>query len=171
MHMGERPVTQKITTTLMFVGKQAGRAEEAIKHYVSIFKNASIGGVMRYGKGEEPDKEGTLKHAGFELEGEEFAAMDSALDHKFSFNEAISLLVSCEDQKEIDYYWNKLTAGGEEGVCGWLKDRFGFSWQVTPKVLDRMLLDPDKARASRVMLAFLKMKKLDIAKLKEAYEG
>jgi predicted 3-demethylubiquinone-9 3-methyltransferase (glyoxalase superfamily) len=127
---------------------------------------------MRYGKGMEPDKEGTIQHAGFTLEGQEFAAMDSARGHNFTFNEAISLMVDCGDQKEIDYYWGKLLAdGGQESVCGWLKDRFGVSWQVAPSVLSEMLKDPDKSKVERVTNAFLKMKKLDIAELKKAFEG
>ncbi len=171
--MGDRPVTQKIIPTLMYVGATAGRAEEAINYYASVFRNSKVGDILRYGKGEEPDQERTIKHAAFALEGQEFAAMDSAYEHKFGFNEAVSLVVRCESQAEIDYYWDKLIVGGDPQaqVCGWLKDKFGVSWQVTPIVLEEMLHDPDKEKVERVTDAFLKMKKFDIAELKKAFEG
>jgi len=173
MAMGDRNITQKITPTLMFVGDVSGRAEEAIKFYASVFRNARIGDILRYGKGEKPDKEGTIRHAAFTLEGQEFAAMDSAHKHEFSFTEAISLLVRCETQAEIDHYWYKLIEGGDPKAqqCGWLKDRFGLSWQVTPANLEEMLQDRDKEKVERVTTAFLKMKKFDISELKRAFEG
>ncbi len=172
MFMSDRKMKQKITPTLMFVGEQCGKAEAAINFYTSVFNNAEIGDILRYGKGEEPDKEGTIKHAAFTIENQEFAAMDSAREHNFTFNEAISLMVECETQKEIDSYWEKLTAdGGQESMCGWLKDKFGVSWQVSPTVLGEMLRDPDKEKVERVTDAFLKMKKFDIGELKKAYEG
>jgi predicted 3-demethylubiquinone-9 3-methyltransferase (glyoxalase superfamily) len=173
MAMGDRPVGQKIIPTLMYVGKVCGRAEEAINFYASVFGNSRVGDILRYGKGEEPDKEGTVKHAGFIIEGQEFAAMDSAHEHKFTFNEAVSLLVRCESQDEIDRYWDKLIEGGDPKaqVCGWLKDKFGVSWQVTPTILEKMLQDPDKTNVERVTEAFLKMKKFDIEELKKAYQG
>jgi len=170
MYTGGTETRQRITPTLMFVGPQSGRAEEAINLYTSIFTDSGIGGILRYGRGEEPDAEGTIKHVAFTLSGQEFAAMDSARPHAFTFNEAISLMVECETQREIDYYWDKLTSdGGEEGVCGWLKDRFGVSWQVTPIILDEMLRGHDAEKVERVTNAFLKMKKFDIMKLKNAY--
>ncbi len=163
---------QKIIPTLMFVGNVCGRAEEAIKFYASLFNNSKMGdNAMRYGKGEEPDKEGTIKHAGFTLEGQEFAAMDSAHTHNFNFNEAVSLMVHCDTQKEIDHYWNKLSAVKESEQCGWLKDRFGVSWQIVPNIMDKMMGSKDKEKIERVTQAFLKMKKFDIKKLEEAYEG
>jgi predicted 3-demethylubiquinone-9 3-methyltransferase (glyoxalase superfamily) len=172
MFMGDRKINQKITPTLMFVGEQCGKAETAINFYTSVFKNAEIGNILRYDRGEEPDKEGTVKHADFNLENLGFAAMDSARAHNFTFNEAISFMVECKTQKEIDYYWKKLTADrGQESMCGWLKDRFGVSWQVTPTVLRDMLRDPDKKKVERVTSAFLKMKKFDIEGLRGAYEG
>jgi predicted 3-demethylubiquinone-9 3-methyltransferase (glyoxalase superfamily) len=172
MFMGDRKINQKITPTLMFVGEQRGKAETAINFYTSIFNNAEIGNILRYVRGEEPDQEGTVKHADFTLENQGFAAMDSARDHNFTFSEAISFMVECNTQQEIDYYWKELTAdGGEEGMCGWLKDRFGISWQVNPAVLRDMLRDPDKEKVERVTNAFLKMKKFDIAGLKRAYKG
>jgi predicted 3-demethylubiquinone-9 3-methyltransferase (glyoxalase superfamily) len=173
MAVGGRKITQKITPTLLFVGAVAGRAEEAIHYYTSTFRNSKVGGIQRYGKGEEPDKEGTVRHASFQLEGQEFGAMDSAHPHNFAFNEAISLLVRCKNQSEIDYYWEKLIAGGDPQaqICGWLKDKFGVSWQVSPIILEEMLQDRDKAKVERVTEAFLKMKKLDIGELKRAFEG
>lgn len=164
-------VGQKTTPTLMFVGNVVGKAEEAIRTYVSIFDNSAVGGISRYGKGEEPDKEGTVRHAAFTLEGRGFAAMDSALTHDFTFTEAISFMVNCDTQKEVDYYWSRLSAVPEAEVCGWLKDRYGLSWQIVPTALTLMLRDKDEAKVARVTEAFLKMKKLDIAALKKAYEG
>ncbi len=172
MYAGERQITQKITPTLMFVGDVSGKAEEAINLYAKVFRNAKVGDILRYSKGMEPDREGTIQHASFTLEGQEFAAMDSAKPHPFSFNEAISLMVECRDQAELDYYWGKLTAdGGQESNCGWLKDKFGVSWQVSPTILGEMLLNPDRSKVESVMNTFLKMKKLDIAELKRAYRG
>ncbi|MGH2759675.1 MAG: VOC family protein, partial [Actinomycetota bacterium] len=120
----EAAIPQKIVPTLMFVGDVCGKAEEAITFYASVFKGAETGEIMRYDKGEEPDVEGTVRFAPFALEGYRFAAMDSALSHDFSFNEAISLMVSCDTQEQIDYYWDRLSAVPEAEQCGWLKDRF-----------------------------------------------
>jgi predicted 3-demethylubiquinone-9 3-methyltransferase (glyoxalase superfamily) len=172
IYMGERKTKHRIIPTLMFVGKQYGKAEEAINFYASVFEDARVGDILRYSKGEEPDKEGTVKHASFMLEGQEFAAMDSAREHNFAFNEAISFIVHCETQKEIDYYWEKLSAYPEAEQCGWLKDKFGLPWQIVPNLMDKMLNDDnDTKKIVRVTEAFLQMKKLDIAKLKEAYES
>ncbi len=171
MFVGERGITQNITPTLMFVGKQCGKAEEAINFYGSVFGGAKTGHVMRYGKGEEPDREGTIKHAVFSVAGREFAAMDSAHPHNFTFNEAISFMVHCDNQKEIDYYWEKLSADPKAEQCGWIKDRFGLSWQIVPVILDEMFGRGDKTQVARVTGAFLKMKKFDIETLKRAYEG
>jgi predicted 3-demethylubiquinone-9 3-methyltransferase (glyoxalase superfamily) len=126
--------------------------------------------VLRYGKDEKPDKEGTIKHAGVMLEGTNFALMDSAHAHNFTFNEAISFIVYCNTQEEIDYFWSKLSADPKAGQCGWLKDKFSLSWQIVPTVMDQMLQDNNQTRLARVTQAFLKMKKFDIAKLKEAYD-
>jgi predicted 3-demethylubiquinone-9 3-methyltransferase (glyoxalase superfamily) len=170
MFMGDRKIKQKITPTLMFVGGQCGNAEEAINFYASVFNNAKVGDILRYGKNEGPDKEGTIKHAALTLEGQEFAAMDSAHKHNFTFNEAISFVVKCKDQKEIDYHWKKLSSDPTAEQCGWLKDKYGLSWQVVPAVLDEMLQDKDPKKVARVTQAFLKMKKFDIKTLKRAYE-
>lgn len=162
---------QRVIPTLMFVGEQCGKAEEAITHYTSIFDNARMEGAMRYEKGEAPDKAGTLKHAQFTLAGQWFAAMDSAHEHKFNFTEAISLVVTCQNQKEIDYYWQKLSAVPESEQCGWLKDRYGVSWQIVPRQLAELLNSPDTDQVERVTQAFLKMKKFEIAELEKAARG
>lgn len=161
---------QKITPFIMYVQEQAGRAEEAVRFYTSIFEGSEIRGMLKNGPGgNEP--EGTVKHAQFNLAGQEFMAMDSK-PHHFFFNEAISFVIACKTQQEIDYYWNKLTEdGGQESVCGWLKDKFGVSWQVEPIQLAEMLKSPDKEKVERVTNAFLKMKKFDLKKLEAAFEG
>jgi len=171
MFFGDRPIGQRIIPTLMFVGKVAGKAAEAINFYVSVFHDATVGDILRYDKGEEPDVEGTIKHASFTLEGQEFAGMDSAREHNFTFNEAISLMVHCETQEEIDYYWERLSADPKAEQCGWLKDKYGLSWQVVPNEMDEMMKDKDEKKIARVTEAFLRMKKFDIETLKKAYRG
>ncbi len=171
MFMGEHEIKQNITPTLMFVDKQRGKAEEAINFYATVFHDAKVGDISRYSKGEEPDKEGTIKHAAFTLEGQEFAAMDSARVHDFAFNEAISFIVHCETQEEIDYYWGKLSADPKAEQCGWLKDKYSLSWQIVPTIMEEMLKDKDREKVARVTEAFLKMKNFCIEKLKKAYEG
>ncbi len=168
---GGREITQKITPVLMFTGKQAGHCEDAIRFYTSVFHDAQERGINRYGSGQEPDKEGTVKFGQFQLEGQQFAAMDSARPHDFAFNEAISLLVHCETQEDIDYYWERLSADPHAEQCGWLKDKYGLSWQITPWAMDEMLASKDKKKIAAVTEAFLKMKKFDLAKLKEVYEA
>jgi predicted 3-demethylubiquinone-9 3-methyltransferase (glyoxalase superfamily) len=171
MHAGDRGVTQRITPTLMYVGDVAGKAAEAVNFYASVFPNSKVGDIDRYGKGEEPDKEGTVRHAEFSLNGYQVAAMDSAREHNFGFNEAISIMVYCEDQKEIDRYWDALTAVPESEQCGWLKDKFGVSWQILPTSLDEMMANGTQEQIDRVTQAFLPMKKFDLAELQKAYEG
>lgn len=161
----------RITPSLLFAGEQAGRTEEAIEFYTSVFRDSRVRGILRYGADEQPDKEGTVKHAMYTLEDVVFAAMDSAHEHKFGFNEAISFLVNCKTQEEIDYYWDKLSADPNAEQCGWLKDRFGVSWQVVPVAMNEMLESGDKERVARVTEAFLKMKKFDLATLQAAYDG
>lgn len=168
---GGAPFRQKIAPTLMFTGAVAGRAEEAMRFWTSVFRNAEIGEVTRYGAGEGPNRDGSVKHADFTLEGQLFGAMDSAWEHGFGFNEAISLMVHCRDQKEIDYYWEKLSADPAAEQCGWLKDRFGVSWQVVPEAMDAMMASGDEAKIGRVTEAFLKMKKFDLATLERAAQG
>ena len=164
----ERPF---IVPSLMFVGDVAGRAEEAINHYLSVFKNSKIGTIIHYGAGQEPDKEGTVMFADFMLEGQWFAAMDSAHEHNFGFNEAISFLVDCDSQAEIDTYWERLSVVPEAEQCGWLKDKFGVSWQISSAALREMLTKGTRAQIDRVTQAFLPMKKLDVAELQKVYEG
>ena len=169
MFMGEREIKQTVTPTVMFVGQQCGRAEEAINFHSSVFHDTKVEHVLRYGPGEEPDQAGTIRHASISLEGENFALMDSARAHNFTFNEAISFMVHCKTQEEIDYFWAKLSADPKAEQCGWLKDKFGLSWQIVPTAMDEMLQDKNEAALARVTEAFLKMKKFDIAKLKDAY--
>jgi len=167
--LGNGKAPQKIMPVLMFVNENTGRAEEAIHYYTSVFRNAEIRQVARYEAGQEPDKEGTIAFADFSLEGQLFATMDSAQDHAFTFNEAISLFVNCENQKEVDYYWNKLTEGGSEAPCGWLKDKFGASWQIVPRFVSEKVANGEPARVGSMMQTLGQMKKLDVAALEEAY--
>jgi predicted 3-demethylubiquinone-9 3-methyltransferase (glyoxalase superfamily) len=164
----ERPA---IVPSLLFVGDQCGNAEEAINFYLSVFKNAEQGLIARYPKGMEPDREGTIMFSDFTLENQWFAAMDSAHEHNFNFNEAISFMVYCDTQEEIDYYWEKLTAVPEAEQCGWLKDKHGFSWQIVPSEMDEMMSKGTPEQLARLTEAFLKMKKFDLVKLREAYKG
>jgi predicted 3-demethylubiquinone-9 3-methyltransferase (glyoxalase superfamily) len=153
---------QKITTFLWF----DGNAEEAANHYASIFKNSKILSVARYGEA-GPGPKGSVMTVTFQLEAQEFIALNGG--PQFKFTETISLLVNCDTQKEVDELWSKLTAGGEEGPCGWLKDKFGLSWQIVPSALFRLLQDKDPEKPKRVMEAMLQMKKIDIARLEQAY--
>jgi predicted 3-demethylubiquinone-9 3-methyltransferase (glyoxalase superfamily) len=154
---------QKITPFLWF----DTQAEEAMNFYVSIFKNSKILNVSRYNEA-GPGLNQTVMTGTFQLDGQEFMALNGGPE--FKFTEAMSLYVSCENQEEVDYFWEKLSEGGEEGPCGWLKDKFGVSWQIVPTVLNGMLSDKDPQKAKRAMQAMLQMKKLDIKTLQEAYE-
>ncbi len=156
---------QKITPFLWF----DTNAEEAAEFYVSIFKNSRILNVSRYGDA-GPGPKGSVMVVNFQLAGQEFTALNGG--PLFKFSEAFSLVVNCENQKELDEYWSKLTSGGgQESQCGWLKDKFGFSWQIVPTELGKLMSAKDPAKANRVMQALLQMKKLDIAKLRQAAEG
>ena len=155
---------QKITPFLWF----DNNAEEAANFYVSIFKNSKIVNVARYGDA-GPGPKGTVMVVTFQLEGQEFLALNGG--PLFKFNEAISFVVNCETQAEIDEFWEKLSAGGEKSRCGWLKDKYGLSWQVVPTILEKMYQDRDPEKSQRVMQAMLQMDKMDIATLKRAYEG
>jgi len=154
---------QKITPFLWF----NDQAEEAMNFYTSIFKNSKISSVSRYGEG-GPGPQGSVMTATFQLDGQEFLALNGG--PIFTFTEAISFFVNCETQAEVDELWEKLTEGGEESQCGWLKDKYGLSWQIVPTVLGELLSDPDAEKAGRVMNAMLQMKKIDIAGLRAAYE-
>jgi predicted 3-demethylubiquinone-9 3-methyltransferase (glyoxalase superfamily) len=169
--VGQEQGGQGITPTLMFVRDVCGKAEEAINLYTSVFPESEVGPILRYGSDEAPDEEGTIRYASFLLHDKPFAAMDSAREHNFGFNEAISFIVNCETQEEIDYYWESLSAVPEAEQCGWLKDRYGLSWQVVPSAMDEMLRTGTKEQIARVTEAFLKMKKFDLAELQKAYEG
>jgi len=163
-----RKTMQKITPFLWF----DNQAEDAARFYVSIFKNSRIGSVAHYD--EEAAKaagrpKGSVMTVAFELDGQEFTALNGG--PLFKFTEAISFVVNCDTQEEVDHFWEKLSAGGQEGPCGWLKDRFGVSWQVVPTVLVEMLQDKDREKSKRAMAAMLKMKKINIQALKKAYEG
>jgi predicted 3-demethylubiquinone-9 3-methyltransferase (glyoxalase superfamily) len=155
---------QKITPFLWF----DGNAEEAMNFYVSIFKNSKIVNVTRYGEG-GPVPKGTVMSGTFQLEGQDFYALNGGPQYKFT--PAISLFVSCETQQEVDELWRKLSTGGPEERCGWLKDKFGLSWQIIPTTLGKLLHDKDPAKAHRVMQAMLQMTKIDIAGLQRAYDG
>jgi predicted 3-demethylubiquinone-9 3-methyltransferase (glyoxalase superfamily) len=144
--------------------RQGGRS-------LSIFRHSTRGAIVRYGAGQAPDKEGAVMFTDFMLESQWFAAMESAHEHKFKFNEAISLMVNCDTQEEIDYYWEKLSAVPEAEQCGWLKDKFGISWQIVPAAMDTMMRDGNPGQIARVTQAFLKMKKFDLAALRKAYQG
>jgi predicted 3-demethylubiquinone-9 3-methyltransferase (glyoxalase superfamily) len=164
--------SQKIRPFLLFVGPQHGKAEEAMRFYTSLFEDSGIDHIQRFGAGEdEEEAPGTVEHARFRLAGQEFMAMDSGRDHPFNFNEAISFYVNCESQEEVDHFWNKLSAEPQSEQCGWLKDKYGVSWQIVPKALPKLLNDPNREKAKRVMDAMLQMKKIDVAELEKAYEG
>ncbi len=160
-----------IIPSLLFVGDVCGKAEEATEFYLSVFKDTRRGELARYPAGMEPDKEGTIMFTDFMLEGVWFAAMDSAQEHDFSFNEAISLVVNCDTQQEIDGFWDKLSAVPEAEQCGWIKDRYGVSWQIVPREMDEMMSKGTREQVDRVTQAFLPMKKLVISELQKAYDG
>jgi len=155
---------QKINPFLWFDGK----AEEAMNFYVSIFKNSKVVNVTRYGEG-GPGPKGTVMSATFELEGQKFLALNGG--PQFTFSPAISFFVNCETQQEVDELWEKLSEGGEKQRCGWLKDKYGLSWQIIPSALGKMLQEKDAEKAKRVMKAMLQMDKMDIKRLKQAYDG
>lgn len=164
----ERP---PIIPSLLFTQDGYGKAEEAVHFYLSVFKESTLGTMLKYGPGQEPNKEGTVMFSDFKLLETWFTAMDGGGEHAFKFNEAISFMVYCQDQKEIDYYWEKLSAVPESEQCGWLKDKYGVSWQIVPVAMGKMMADKDPERLARVTQAFLKMKKFDIAELERAYKG
>ncbi len=159
----ERPL---IIPSLLFVGEMCGKAEEASDFYLSVFRDSKRGAIARYPAGMEPDKEGTIMFTDFKLEGQWFVAMDSAQMHDFAFNEAVSLIVNCKDQREIDYFWDKLSAVPEAEQCGWVKDKFGVSWQIVPANMDELMeKNPEKTTP-----AMLQMKKIVVADLIKAGE-
>ena len=161
-----KDVNQKIVPCLLFTDNRFGKANEAVQFYTSVFTNSEMNGILFYDEKEMPQKE-IVKHAQFVLEGNVYMAMDGAGEHNYAFNEAISFVINCDTQEQIDYYWNSFTKdGGEESNCGWCKDKFGVSWQVVPSILEKLMNQPEKAPG--VVEAFMKMKKFDIAALQNA---
>jgi len=159
----ENDIIQKVVPTLMFVGNNNGKAESAINYYTSIFPNSEKRGILRY-TGQEGETAGNIQHAEFRINDYLLMIMDSSYPHNFGFTEGISLVVECNTQEKVDYYWNKFTSdGGEESMCGWLKDKYGMSWQITPTVMKELL-----QKSHKVMEVMMTMKKLDIKKLQEA---
>ena len=162
----ERPV---IVPSLLFVKSVCGLAEEATDYYLSLFKDSKRGITARYPAGMESDKEGTIMYTDLMIENLWLAAMDSAGEHNFAFNEAVSFVVNCDTQEEIDYYWDNLTSsGGQESMCGWLKDKYGISWQIVPSMLGKLMSGTDAAKSKRVMQTLMQMKKIVIETLKKA---
>lgn len=160
-------VNQKITPCFLFVGESYGKAEAAVHFYTKIFPSSSISGILLYGENEGEQVAGKVKHSQFILDYKVFMAMDGFGPHEFAFNEGLSFVVECKDQAEIDYYWHKLMeGGGQESMCGWLKDPFGVSWQIIPANIGQLMMDPEKGQ--RAMQALLKMKKIDIAAMENA---
>jgi predicted 3-demethylubiquinone-9 3-methyltransferase (glyoxalase superfamily) len=159
-----------ISNAIMFSGARFGKAEEAINYYVSVFKDSSIETISRYEEG-EGDQVGKVKYSSFVLSGEQFSLMESSFDHKFTLGGAISFYVSCADQAEVDYFWEKLSAVSEAEQCGWVQDKYGVSWQIVPKALEETVGGKDPAGKKRAMDAMMQMKKLDVQKLWDAYKG
>lgn len=164
-------IGQKITPNLLFTGTVCGKAEEAINYYASVFKKSEISQISYYGEGEARIPQAKINYAGFQLEAMTFAAMDNGFDANFTFNEAISFMVMCNDQQEIDFYWDKLSAVPEAEQCGWLKDKFGVSWQIVPEYMDEIMYHGSKEEVQRVTEAFLEMKKFDLEALEKARLG
>ena len=163
--------TQKITPNLLFSNDACGKTEEAVKYYAEVFEDSEVGIISRYGEGETKTSMAKVNYAAFKLSGMSFSAMDNAYDTDFSFNEAVSLIVNCEDQKEIDYFWDRLSAVPEAEQCGWVKDKFGVSWQIVPSNLNDVMFNGTKDEVQRVTEAFLKMKKFDLDALERARVG
>ncbi len=162
---------QKITPNMLFSGTVCGKAEEAIKYYTEVFEASVISIISKYGEGEATSSKAKVNFASFKLGGIDFSAMDNAFDVDFNFNEAFSLMVNCKDQAEIDYFWDKLSAVPEAEQCGWVKDKFGVSWQIVPSDLDDVLFHGSKEEVRRVTEAFMKMKKFDLEALERARKG
>lgn len=171
IYAGAQPITQAIVPVLMFTNEGAGQAKPAIEFYTSVFHNSKIHFTSPYGSEVPSENPEHIKYGHFTIEGQEFGAMDSARQHDFNFNEAISFVVHCKDQAEIDYYWEKLSAVPEAEQCGWLKDQYGVSWQIVPKLMDELMQTNDAAQLERVTKAFLQMKKFNLAELQRAADG
>lgn len=171
MLIGNGQTLQKITPNLLFSNDSCGKAEEAVKYYIEIFKDSEEGIINRYGVGEAVSSKAKVNYAAFKLFGVDFSAMDNAFDVDFNFNEAFSLIVNCKDQREIDYFWDKLSAIPEAEQCGWIKDKFGISWQIVPENMSEILFNGSRDEIQRVTEDFLKMKKFDLDALEKARFG
>lgn len=161
----------KIVPSLMFIDQNLRKCEDALEFYLSVFENSRMGEIARFPEDTPPHLPGSVMYSDFMIEGQWFSAMDSAGPHEFNFNEAISLMVLCEDQKAVDYYWNALSAEPEAEQCGWLKDKFGVSWQIIPKEMNKMISNGSPEQLRKVTQAFFEMKKIDLEALKQAYES
>ncbi|KUJ56753.1 VOC family protein [Chryseobacterium aquaticum] len=175
VYLGEKQGEQKIIPTLMFIHKNNGKAMEAMELYIEIFPNSKIGNVLKYGDGvgnESHEIPENVQHAHFEIDDYSFFCMDNSYDHEFDFNEGISIVVMTDNQEQTDQLWNSLTKdGGRESMCGWLKDKFGMSWQIVPKKLIQLMNDPHQEKAQKVVQAMMKMQKIVISDLEEAYNS
>ncbi|WP_031545097.1 VOC family protein [Salinicoccus luteus] len=160
-----------IVPSLMFVNQNLGKCEEALEFYLSVFENSRMGEIARFSDDTPPHLPSSVMYSDFMIEGQWFSAMDSAGPHEFNFNEAISLMVLCEDQQMVDDYWEKLSADPDAEQCGWLKDKYGVSWQIIPREMDEMMSNGSPEQVRKVTQAFLEMKKIDLEALKQAYEG
>ncbi|SDR03052.1 Glyoxalase superfamily enzyme, possibly 3-demethylubiquinone-9 3-methyltransferase [Chryseobacterium soldanellicola] len=171
--LGEKQNDQKIVPTLMFIHENNGKAMEAMEFYTQTFPNSSIGNVLKYKDGGEANEvPENVQHAHFVIDGYNLFCMDNSYDHKFDFNEGISMVVMTDDQEQTDHLWNTLTSGGgRESMCGWLKDKYGFSWQIVPKKLIQLMSDHDQEKAQKVVQAMMKMQKIIIKDLEEAYNS
>ncbi|WP_445431122.1 VOC family protein [Chryseobacterium indoltheticum] len=173
LYLGEKKSEQRIIPTLMFIHQNNGKALEAMELYTKIFPNSKIESVLKYGEGvndENHEVPENVQHAHFEIDGYSMFCMDNSYDHKFDFNEGISMVIMTENQEETDHLWSSLTAdGGRESMCGWLKDKFGMSWQIVPKRLIELMGDSDQQKAQNVVQAMMKMRKIVIKDLEEAY--
>ena len=175
VYLGEKQGEQKIIPTLMFIHKNNGKAMEAMELYTEVFPNSKIGNVLKYGDGvgnESHEIPENVQHAHFEIDDYSFFCMDNSYDHEFDFNEGISIVVMTDNQEQTDHLWNSLTKdGGRESMCGWLKDKFGMSWQIVPKKLIQLMNDPHQEKAQKVVQAMMKMQKIVISDLEEAYNS
>lgn len=173
LFLGEKKDDQKIVPTLMFIHQNNGKAMEAMEFYTQTFPNSKISSVLQYKDGGEPDEvQENVQHAHFVIDGYSLFCMDNSYDHQFDFNEGISMVVMTDDQEQTDHLWNTLiSGGGRESMCGWLKDKYGFSWQIVPKRLIQLMSDPDPEKAQKVVQAMLKMQRIIIKDLEEAYNS
>lgn len=176
LFLGEKGQDQKVVPTLMFIHENNGKAKEAMELYTKTFPNSGIGNILKYGDGSEghpiPEPAENVQHASFVIDNYTLFCMDNSYDHQFDFNEGISLVVMTDDQEQTDRYWNTLTAdGGRESMCGWLKDKYGLSWQIVPKKLIQLMNDPNQEKAYKVVQAMMKMQKIIIQDLEDAYHS